>query len=440
MPSDLKKIILIIGDIAILYLSLYLTLILRYNQDSDANIWQSHFWPFTLVYIFWVFIFYLAGLYSESLAKNDYTFYSVLIKAVSISAGAAIAIFYLVPFFAIAPKTNLALNIFIFLTFFTLWRRIYNSIIKSSALLNNIIFIGENKEVMELVKLFKQNPQLGYNIVGVITDTNADIKKIVLEKNAKTVVHARDFAKANLVEALYSLIPLGITVYDLAKFYANTTKKIPVSIIGETWFLENLMESEKNIYEMTKRATDILLSIILGIFAILISPFIVLTISLGSKGGAFYTQKRIGKNGSIFNLIKFRTMIQNAEKTGAQWTKDNDKRVTKIGGFLRKMRIDELPQLINVLKGDMSFVGPRPERPEFIKDLASKIPHYQMRHLTRPGLTGWAQIHQPLGGASIEDSTEKLQYDLFYIKNRSLALDMDIIFKTIMVVLRREGH
>lgn len=440
MPSNLKKIILIIGDIAILYLSLYLALVLRYRSSWEIDVWQAHFWPFTIVYISWVFIFYLAGLYSESLAKNDYTFYSVLIKAVSISAGVAIIIFYLVPFFAITPKTNLALNVLIFLAIFTLWRRMYNNFIKSSALLNNIIFIGENKEVRELIKLFEQNPQFGYNVVGVMTDTNADIKRIVQEKHIKTVVHARDFAKANLVEVLYSLIPLGVTVYDLAKFYANTTKKIPVSIIGETWFLENLMESEKNVYEVMKRTVDITLSVILGMFAILISPFIIIAILLESKGGAFYVQNRVGEKEKAFRLIKFRTMVKNAEQAGAQWTKDNDARVTRAGKFLRKTRVDELPQLINVLKGDMSFVGPRPERPEFVKDLGLKIPHYQMRHLIRPGLTGWAQINQPFGGASIEDSTEKLQYDLFYIKNRSLALDLDIIFKTIMVVLKREGH
>src|SRR3989344_8678493 len=178
MPSNLKKIILIIGDIAILYLSLYLALMLRYRMSADIDIWHTHFLPFTLVYIFWIFIFYLAGLYSESLAKNDYLFYSVLIKSVSISAGVAVMIFYLVPFFAIAPKTNLVLNVLIFLALFIFWRRMYNNFIKSSVLLNNIIFIGENKEVRELIKLFEQNPQFGYNIVEVMTDPNDDIKKI----------------------------------------------------------------------------------------------------------------------------------------------------------------------------------------------------------------------------------------------------------------------
>ncbi|MBI3671806.1 sugar transferase [Candidatus Azambacteria bacterium] len=441
MLTKAKKIILIFGDLLILYISLYLTLLLRYGSSFDSFIWQDHFLPFTIVYTVWIFIFYLAGLYNQNIAKNNYKFYSILLKAVAVGAFAAIGIFYLTTSFLISPKTNLAIDIGIFLILFALWRQAYNRIIRSSALTNRILFIGENAEVNSMIKILNENPQLGYKILGVLSGSEENIKNIIEKEKVNVVVHAKDAkSEQNLAGLLYSLLPLGITVYDLPKFYSEITRKIPVSIIGRTWFLENLLEVEKGIYEITKRGSDILFAFILGIITLPFFPFIIIAINLNSKGGAFYTQTRVGKNGKIFKLLKFRTMVEDAEKQGAQWTKENDSRITKIGNILRKTRIDELPQLWNVIKGDISFIGPRPERPEFVATLEKEIPHYQIRHLVRPGLTGWAQINQPLGSASVKDSTEKLQYDLYYIKNRSLVLDLDILAKTIMVVLKREGH
>lgn len=441
MINKTKKIIAVSGDVLILYISLYLTLLLRYGADFEYSQWQEHIVPFSIVYLLWIFIFYLAGLYNPQIAKNNYQFYSVLLKAVTVSAFVAVGVFYTATTFIITPKTNLAIDIVIFLILFILWRQLYNRFIKSSALTNNVLFIGENKEVNDLVDKLNENPQLGYKVVKVLFEPNENIKELIKQENINVVVHAKDASsEKDFAGLLYSLLPLGITVYDLPKFYAEITKKIPVSIIGRTWFLENLLEVEKGMYESSKRLSDILFAVFLSILVLPFFPFIILAILFSSKGKAFYTQNRVGKNGKIFSMIKFRTMVQDAEKLGVQWTKDKDERVTKVGTFLRKSRIDELPQLWNVLKGDISFIGPRPERPEFVQTLEKEIPHYQIRHLTRPGLTGWAQINQPFGSASVKDSTEKLQYDLYYIKNRSFILDLDIFAKTIMVVLKREGH
>jgi len=168
-------------------------------------------------------------------------------------------------------------------------------------------------------------------------------------------------------------------------------------------------------------------------------PLIGALIKLNSAGPIFYRQKRVGKNGKIFEIAKFRSMFKDAEKNGAQWANEKDERITGMGKILRKTRIDELPQLWNVLKGEMSFIGPRPERPEFVEELQKQIPHYVMRHLVKPGLSGWAQIKFPYG-ASVEDAMEKLQYDLYYIKNRSFVLDLAITARTIAAVLSREGR
>jgi exopolysaccharide biosynthesis polyprenyl glycosylphosphotransferase len=185
------------------------------------------------------------------------------------------------------------------------------------------------------------------------------------------------------------------------------------------------------------------LSVIISLIGLVLSlpllPLIILAIRLDSEGPVFYTQTRVGKAGRTFKVVKFRTMRQDAEAaSGPKWAGDNDPRITRIGKFLRSSRLDEIPQLWCVLKGDMAFVGPRPERPEFIEWLSKEIPYYNVRHMVRPGLTGWAQVKYKYG-STVEDSREKLQYDLFYIKNASIGLDLLIMFQTVKTVLLRRG-
>ena len=188
-----------------------------------------------------------------------------------------------------------------------------------------------------------------------------------------------------------------------------------------------------------KRIIDIVLSIV---FIIILSPLMLITgilVKLDSSGPVIYTQLRVGLNGKCFYIYKIRSMINNAESEGVSWAEDDDPRITRVGRFIRKTRIDELPQLLNVLKGDMSFIGPRPERSEFIKKLVNEIPYYDLRHLVLPGITGWAQVMYPYG-ASVEDAREKLEYDLFYIKDYSLLLDFAILMKTLRIMLWQRGR
>jgi len=203
--------------------------------------------------------------------------------------------------------------------------------------------------------------------------------------------------------------------------------------------LENVIELDKRKFEQIKRLIDVVLAVLFFLPFALLAPFAAMAIKLTSRGNVFYKQKRLGKNGKIFEIIKFRSMAKDAEKDGAKWAQIRDKRVTAVGKFLRKTRLDELPQILSVLKGDLSFIGPRPERPEFVDELSQKIPHYSMRHIVKPGLSGWAQINFPYG-SSVNDSMQKLQYDLYYVKNRSLILEAIIILKTIMTVLKIEGR
>lgn len=442
MPNS-KKIILIFSDILILYFSLWLTLTLRYQTNFTWERWNQHLWPFTIIYLFWLTIFFINGLYDLTLARNNIAFYTSLLRSLVINSVLAVSFFYFIPYFGIAPKTNLFLNLLILAVLFSAWRQAYNFILKS-ALFNNVLIIGKNKETEQINQIIKKNPQLGYRLVKQIKpesiQTPFDLLEMAAQKSIKTIIIGVDpHQDYRLVQSLYQCLPLKITFNDLPSFYEKILGKVPVSSIGEIWFLENLSESQKNFYEGLKRILDIIGALILGAITLLLFPVFVLFIKMDSPGPILYKQRRIGQDGEIFNLLKFRSMVADAEKNGVQWTERKDQRVTRVGNFLRRMRLDELPQVWNVLIGQMSFVGPRPERIEFVQQLEKKIPYYQIRHLIKPGLTGWAQVNFHYG-ASLEDSVEKLQYELYYIKHRSLILDFSILLRTIKIIMMREGR
>lgn len=445
LTGKIKELLCLAGDIAALYLALFLTLLVRYGSDWP-NQWAVHFLPFTLIYFFSLIVFYITGLYDLSMARNNLYFFITLTQAFVINAVAAVLFFYFIPYFGITPKTNLFISFGILAVLFFFWRQLFNRLIKSPGLLNNVLILGQNQETKELVQHIKNNPQLGYRIKKIVSPEDVKIlydliEMIVQEKIQTVVLTINPHEDKNLVRNLYQCIPLKIMVADLPAFYEKITGKIPVSAIGEIWFLQNLMNDHKPIFEGLKRLEDIIISMLISLPILALTPLIALLIKIDSSGPIFYRQKRVGQDSRIFEVIKFRTMVQNAEKNGAQWAKEKDNRITRVGKWLRKTRIDELPQAWNVLKGEMSFVGPRPERPEFAfsDDLLAQIPFYQVRHSIKPGLTGWAQIKYPYG-ASIADTLQKLQYDLYYIKNRSFILDLAIILKTTKTILSGGGR
>jgi lipopolysaccharide/colanic/teichoic acid biosynthesis glycosyltransferase len=225
---------------------------------------------------------------------------------------------------------------------------------------------------------------------------------------------------------------------DLVSFYEDVQKRIPLSELSEAWFLQNLRDAGKRLTDISKRALDGALGVALALLLLAVTPLVAAAVWLDDRGPLTYTQRRIGKNGRPFSIVKFRTMKRDAEGNGAQFAMPKDPRVTHVGHFLRKTRIDELPQVWNILRGDMSFVGPRPERPEFVTELTGAMPFYPIRHLVKPGLTGWAQINFPYAN-SLETNLKKLQYDLYYLKHRSLLLDLTILLRTLKVVLRGGG-
>jgi len=231
----------------------------------------------------------------------------------------------------------------------------------------------------------------------------------------------------------------GVEIIGFESFYERLSGRLPVAQLSERWLLFAPGFSSSRMSSTVKRAVDILGAVVLGTVSLPLVPFIVLAVKLDSKGAVLYTQQRVGRNDGFFRIYKFRSMRHDAESTtGPTWADDNDPRVTRVGAILRKFRLDEFPQVLNVLRGDMSLVGPRPERPEFVNELSKAIPLYDYRHFVRPGLTGWAQVCYPYG-ASFDDAREKLCYDLYYIKNQSLVLDIQIMLQSTKVVLFGRG-
>ncbi|MBU1102250.1 sugar transferase, partial [Patescibacteria group bacterium] len=385
MATKAKKALLFLGDLLILYLALFLMLYFSYG-NSWTNSWNQHFFPFTIIYLAWLMVFFIIGLYELNLARNNLGFFITLGKALLINAVIAIAFFYFIPYFGIAPKTNLFADLIIFALLFIVWRQVYNYFIKTSPLLNNVLVLGQNQETKELINYIHNNPQMGYHIKKTVDPEEvrilSDLIKILVKDKVQTIVTTvNPHQDTNLVKNLYQCLPLKIIVTDLPAFYEKITGKIPVSSIEEIWFLENLMCGRKSIFEAAKRGTDVILSLFGLFITFLLFPLVASAIKLDSPGPVLYRQKRVGRDNQIFDIVKFRTMVIDAEKNGAQWSQKEDKRVTRVGKFLRKTRLDELPQLWNVLKNDMAFVGPRPERPEFAfsNELLAKIPFYQIR-------------------------------------------------------------
>jgi exopolysaccharide biosynthesis polyprenyl glycosylphosphotransferase len=377
-------------------------------------------------------------------------------SAMIVNTALAVFFFYFLPAFGLTPKTILFLQLAIFVSLFLVWRILYGEILRRIGAAGNLVLVGTRSASLELARNIVDHPELGYNIValfnldggkiprwatesGILAGDNlSQLKKIVRQGEVDTVIVSNELYP-EIFSSLSKLLPAGVDFYNLSGFWEELNRSLPISEMDEPRFLESLGGTRKQFYETRKRFLDILSALFLGFFLLIFTPFVAFGIRLNSSGPIFYRQKRVGKGGKVFEAFKFRTMIADAERNGARWAKKNDSRVTKFGRLLRITRIDELPQLINVLRGEMSLIGPRPERPEFVKKLEKQIPHYGLRHIVRPGLTGWAQVNYPYG-ASIKDASRKLRYDLYYLKHRSLVLDAEIILKTIKVVVGREGQ
>lgn len=440
-----------IGDFALLEACLALTLLLRYGNIDN---WSSHLAPFTIVACLWIVGFYIAGLYDLALGQDTLKLFRSYLESMIANLGVAFAFFYLVQVFGIAPRTNLFLYFAISLLIGYAWRLLFHRYVVEAFARERVLFIGPSSEVSRVHELLNKS-SLGTDLVAAVaTDNEKDhrvsiewvdsknVSQTIQERNIQTVVvgtRLDDFP--NITHALYSTLFAQLTILDRAELEEAATGRIPLSHVNQSWFLQNINESDKAWYESFKRIMDILLAIPFALLTLALTPLVAILIAVSSPGPILYSQTRVGRHGKHLRIWKFRTMGVDAEKDGPRFTASTktDPRVFTIGRLLRQLRIDELPQIWNVLRGDLSFVGPRPERPEFVAPLVERMPYYSLRHITRPGLTGWAQVRFLTPTSSLEDNLKKLQYDLYYVKHRSFMLDIAILLKTIGIVVRRQG-
>ncbi len=448
----LKRLILIGGDLLLLEICVPLTLLVRYGTLRD---WSTHTVPFTLIAILWCLGFYIAGLYDLALGQDTLKLFRTYLEGMIANLGIAFAFFYLVPVFGIAPRTNLFLYFAIALLVGYAWRLFFHRFVVGTFERERVLFIGSAQDTKQVYELLRTS-SLGADLVAAVAtqgqaDAHVPIRWIPLEDNLSetirelsiqaVVLGARLDEEPALTDALYKTLFNQITILDRAELEEATTGRIPLTYVNQSWFLQHLNEAEKAWYELLKRLSDIVISIPFAVLTILFMPFVALTIRLSGRGPIFYSQVRVGRYGKPIVIWKFRTMLLDAEKDGPRFTAStkNDPRVFPVGRLLRQLRIDELPQIWSVLRGDLSLVGPRPERPEFVEPLTARMPYYSLRHVTRPGLTGWAQVRFLTPTSSLEDNLKKLQYDLYYIKHRSLMMDFAILLRTVGIVLRRQG-
>jgi len=336
------------------------------------------------------------------------------------------------------------------------WRYAYNSVLKKRMFTERILLLGSGELSHKILHEINGHQDSGYQIAGVISTNCGSIRSVLPDipvfnlnhnlydlaesQQIKKIVVAMGDRRGKLpIKELLRCKMNGCTVIEGDSFYAKLTGKILAENVNPSWFVFSDGFRSSRLTRFTKRMTGIMLSSIGLLITLPLSFIIAVAIKLDSTGPVFYNQERCGEGDRTFNLYKFRSMIDNAEAVcGPTWAQDDDCRITRVGRVVRKFRLDEIPQMWSVLKGDMSFVGPRPERPEFVKMLEEIVPYYAERHTVKPGITGWAQVSYGYG-ASVEDALEKLKYDLFYIKNMSLFMDLTIIAKTLKIVLKTSG-
>lgn len=460
-PTE-RKSILFLGDLIVGILSLFLAL---YFWSVGPDEWlkfslqflleRPPFW-FYLLPLVW--LLFLSGLYDVRRVHKI----SETIGGIGISIFLSITL-YLVIFFFSEPNTLPRLGVALFFGFAAvltiLWRLVYIKTFTSSKFQRQVLIVGAGNSGKALAKIISQLSPKPFNLVGLIDDDLIKIGKNIdgwpvygpIEKLAD---YLYEFNISDLVfsisgemdPSVFNLLidaeEAGIRITSMPIMYEELTGRVPIYLLKSDWFLRNFIDHAhvNRFYELVKRIIDIICGLIGVILTIILFPFIGLAIKLNSKGPVIYSQERVGKNGITYKIIKFRTMFTDDQSTlNINPAEVNDERITKIGKFLRKSHLDEIPQFINVLKGEMSIIGPRSERPMIVENYQNIIPFYRGRLLAKPGISGWAQINQDYA-STIEENAIKLEYDLFYIKHRNLMMDLSIMLQTARMILGLRGR
>ena len=456
-----RTVFLGISEAGLVVLAFLAAMLARLGTD-DASIQLSYeqgLLKISVIAAAFIVCMYYFDLYDSAVLGNRREVLARLIQ-VSGSASALLAfIYYVYPPLKLG-RGILLIGLLLVGLFLFLWRRLFLAVNAMPQLAERALVLGDGPLADPLVRELQSRPELGLRIVCQLSSGDKDrrlpvdakpgeqsgaqlqqsLKSAVNDYRIHRIIVAMGDRRGKLpVELLLSLKSHGVQIQDGAEVYEAVTGKVPVESLRLGWLLFSPGFHVSVALLIYKRVTSVVISILGLLISLPLLPLIALGIKSTSRGRILYSQERVGRDGAIFHCYKFRTMRADAEAdTGPTWAADDDPRITPVGRFLRTSRLDEIPQLWNVLRGDMSFVGPRPERPEFVELLKKEVPHYDWRHSVRPGITGWAQTRYRYG-SSIEDAKEKLHYDLFYIKNISPGLDFLIVFETVKTILLGRG-
>jgi lipopolysaccharide/colanic/teichoic acid biosynthesis glycosyltransferase len=434
--SNTESFILFAGDLIFWVAALWITLAIRFAGLPSLKLFVDHLVPFSLLFPAWFVVFFLFDLYTKHTSAFKRKMFARLSKAQITNSIVAVVFFYFIPYLGITPKTVLFIYLAVSFLLVAIWR-IYLINYAYVGRLSNALVVGEGKEIEELREEIKNNSKYGLKVVddAIIGDAlKKDIQIIILDLSSdKTRAHGQEF---------YELALRGVTFVDVRDFYENIFDRIPLSLVDARWVIKNISRVSRMFYDAAKRTMDIVISAPLFLLSILLYPFVAIAVKIEDGGPVFIFQDRVGKDNKLVKIFKFRSMTGDDKgKYAAGGT--TSLKETKVGKFLRKTRLDEIPQLWNVIRGDLSLVGPRPELPALAEIYKKDVPYYDMRHIIQPGLSGWAQIYHeqhPHHGMAVNETREKLSYDLFYVKNRSFLLDLKIAFRTISLLLSMAGR
>jgi sugar transferase (PEP-CTERM system associated) len=449
---------LILADAAILYGGVILAMNIRLGMAGTINelAVRNGFIKIGLASAVCLLILYFYDLYDYIVMTNRRELLLRLVQALGIAWALLALLFYLFPPLLIGRGVSV-ISVPLVLFLLLGWRIFIHSLTGHPDIGEKILLVGTGRTALDTAEAVWERRDAGYRIAGFVSENGAkpreklgrseilgkaiDLEDVIRnEKIDRVVIAVRERRGAFPTEALLKMSLAGdVSIEECTSFFERITGKVHVDMLRPSWLIFAGRRRDSPIKMVFRETIHRLLALTGLVVSLPIAVITAILIKLDSRGPVFYKQERVGMNGRSFNVIKFRSMRTDAEPNGEPlWAASNDQRTTRVGKIIRKLRIDEIPQFWNILKGEMNFVGPRPERPHFVKQLAREIPYFEHRHLVAPGLTGWAQIKYPYG-ASVSDAIQKLQYDLYYIKNQSLTLDLMIIFETVKTVLFGKG-
>ena len=444
-----RTLVLLIGEALIVWTSFLLGAVYELREDSYLVLnYEGGYFKIFGVTVLVLLCSHWLDLYDTARLNTKGELYFRLLMVPGVLAFVLAGVAYVRPDYLLGSGSS-AVGLLILTVALFGWRLGFAWLVQLPILVERVYVLGTGERAQRVVLGLRQNPEIGVEIAswtgkmeGAVTRDSvaAHLMEVVHRQRVHRVIVAMPDRRGTIpMPELLQLRMRGVKIEEATSWLEKISGKIEVENLYPSWLVFGEGFRRSTAFIVVRRTVSIVISLTGLVLALPLFPLIMLAIRLDSKGPVFYTQTRVGKAGRIFKVVKFRTMRLDAEAaSGPQWAGDNDPRVTRVGRFLRSSRLDEIPQLWCVLKGDMAFVGPRPERPEFIEWLSKEIPYYGVRHMVRPGLTGWAQVKYKYG-STVEDSREKLQYDLFYIKNASIGLDLLIMFLTVKTVLLRRG-